>query len=228
MGIPRMVLVVAAVAGLDALAVGLLVVEAPTAAALLYHLSTLLGALGGMEALHWMATGSPWAAPGLPSQEAGARARMQAIPWADREWLRSAVLRLQSGGVVAFLALALVFALPLGHLPSWAWLPMLLLLMQFSRLAGPGVSAVLLAPVVLASSPVPPSASDRFHGGLAAGLSALALGLLYLRAGSPPPLDFLVSLGALALNPAHHAYGLLVGGLVWWKVAWVSRWMGRA
>lgn len=228
MGIPRMVLVGAAVLALDALAILLLVLEEHLGAALLYQLSTVLGALGGMEALHWMATRSPWAPPGVADREAATlRNRMQAVPWGDREWLRAAILRLLSGGVLAFFLLTVIFLFPPHRLPPWAYLPYLLLLLQLGRLAGPGVSASVLAPLVLFSSPVPSSPRDRFHAGLAAGLSLLALALLYVKAGSPPPADFLANLVLVALNPANHAYSLMIGGIVWWKATWVARWMGR-
>lgn len=227
MRIPQMVLIGAAVLALDLLAILLLFGEAPKAAALAYQFSTLLGALGGMEALHWMATRSPWAVPASepPREGGGLGARMRAVPWTNREWLRSALLRLLSGGVVAFLVMGLPFLVPHPHLPAWAWIPYLMLLMQVSRMAAPGVSAWFLAPLLLFSSAVPASARDRLHAGLASGLSLLALLGLYLKAGSPGLLDFVAWVAPLALNPAHHAYGLLVGGLVWWKAAWLSRWM---
>ena len=228
MRIPQMVLVGAAVLALDLLAVLLLFGESPKAAALAYQFSTLVGALGGMEALHWMATRSPWALPASePAREdRSLRARMQAVPWTDREWLRSALLRLLSGGQVAFLAMLVPFLVPQHHLPPWAWIPYLMLIMQVSRMAAPGLSAWFLAPLVLFSSSVPASPRDRFHAGLASALSALAVLGFYLKSGSPPLVEFLAWVTPLALNPAHHAYGLLVGGLVWWKAARLSRWMG--
>lgn len=230
MGFPRMVLVGAAVLVLDLAALGLLVTEAPQGAVLVFHLSTLIGAMGGMEALSWMARSSPWALPAAADQpeEPGFRGRMAAVPWADRAWLRSAILRLLSGGSLAFALLTLIFMFPPDRLHPAAVIPFLLLLLQFVRLSAPGVSAVVLAPLVLAAAEEPATPRDRFHAALAAGLSLVALGLLYVKAGSPPPVEFLGRMALVALNPAFHAYGLLIGGIVWWKAAWISRWMGRS
>lgn len=229
MGFPRMVLMGAAVLIMDLGALALLVTEAPQGAVLLFHLSTLVGALGGMEALSWMARSSPWALPEAADapEDASFRGRMANVPWANRAWLRSAVLRLLSGGSLVFAVLTVVFMFPPHRLHPMVVVPFLLLLLQFIRMSAPGVSACVLAPLVLLSAEEPATPRDRFHAALAAGLSVLALALLYLKAGTPHPVEFLSQMALVAMNPAFHAYGLMMGGIVWWKAAWISRWMGR-
>lgn len=229
MGFPRMALMAGGVLLLDLGALALLISEAPQAAGLVFHLSTVVGALGGMEALSWMARSSPWALPAAAErpEEPGLRGRMAQVPWADRVWLRSAILRLLSGGAVTFTLLTVLFMLGPERLHPALYVPFLLLLLQFLRLSAPGVSAFALAPLVLAAAEQPATPRDRFHAALAGGCSLFSLALLYLQAGAPPALDFLAHLALTALNPAFHAYGLLIGGMFWYKVGWVTRWMNR-
>lgn len=229
MAFPRMLWLAALVVALDvALIVAVLMAPGSQLPSLLFHVGTLVGALGGMEALHWVATRSPWRWEGLPADEPDAATlacRMRQVPWSDLNWLRSAVLRLLSGATVAFTACLAIVFLPGPEGPLVV--PWLMVLIQLTRLAPAGLSAVVVAPLVLLAGDRPATARDRLHAALAGGLSLAVLAFLYVRADQPPIGPFLLSLALVSLNPAGHAYGLLIGGVAWWKLCWVSRYMSR-
>ncbi len=203
-------------------------------ALMLFQLGGFLGYLGGVEALTWMATDSPWARAREPRSldelRQALRGQVEPLPqgylnrrmamlrrWDFVGW-RGYGLRLMSGAslVWLFATLFLFYLAPrcpenLLFLAYWS-------LLLFIRMVALGCAATFLVPILLVAVPRRPTPGELFHAALGSGASFLVL-LQVWAVNKPPAGDFMAAVLQAGCNFWGWPYAVMIGGLLWYVVA---------
>ncbi len=201
---------------------------------MLFQLGGFLGYLGGVEALTWMATDSPWARArdprSLDEPRQALRGQIEPLPrgyvnrrlamlrrWDFAAW-RGYALRLMSGASLVWLSATLFLFYLAPHCPEKLVFLAFWSLLLFIRLVPLGCAAAFLVPILLVAVPRRPTPGELFHAALASGASSLVL-LQVWTVNKPPVGDFLAAILQAGCNFWGWPYAVMIGGLLWYVVA---------
>lgn len=193
----------------------------------LFVLGPLVGAWGGIEGLHWMATGSLWKlgepAEGGSGLSGYLRRRWQGIARGSVAAWSPLVLRLFSGACLSWAVLAVVFWAGNRVPPTLPSVVLLItILVQVARLVPLGGAALYLVPLFFALGRR--GAREQFHAALALGCSLVGVVVLYALFGEGTWQQFVRQVLQASLYPPGLLYGFMVGATVWWKLQALSEW----
>lgn len=194
----------------------------------LFVLGPLVGAWGGVEGLHWMATGSLWRlgepALGGSGLSGYLRRRWQGISRGSLAAWSPLALRLFSGACLAWAILIVVFWAGNRLPPALPTVVLFLAIMvQVARLVPLGGAALYLVPLFFWLGRR--TGREQFHAALALGCSLVGAAVLYCLFGEDVGWrEFLRLLLRASLYPPGLLYGFMVGATVWWKLQALSEW----